>query len=65
MANPAQLIWSWDIARTDAFYFTFGDYIPALQRDSSSLRLTEYHFPYFDLKGLLMSHKKLYHKFWY
>ena len=57
MKNPAQLVWPWDIARTDAFYFTFGDYIPAMHRDASSLRLTKYYFPYFDLKGKVLNSK--------
>ena len=51
MENPAQLIWPWDMARTDAFYFTFGEFILPLSKDSSSICETKYGFPYLDLKG--------------
>ena len=51
MHNPAVLISSWDLARTDALIFTFADYIPSFIKDRSSVRFTKYNFPYFDLKG--------------
>ena len=52
--NPALLVWPWDMARTDAFYFTWVDYIPGLLwwRDRSSMRFIDYQFQTSALKGM-------------